>query len=320
MDIEMNTKFYLNQFLSKNFCWDSSAAVRTSKEKYNIAIDSEIQDGTTGWHLPSYAGIASHPKLKNISNEELQFILGTQLLEFVLKTTRFELQYVNNVCSRIGLGTCSFNFSEELKLHAIQIYTDEGYHAYFSEKIAQQIIRYYKIDSDLSCYLDNFFAKLTTFCSSEDNYVSELSYFALVIVSESMIVNDISNVMSNVVFDPIRQMLRNHMKDESMHCSYFLAIFEEIWAQLSPTSRLLFNKLLCDAMIILGRPRTDIYYFSLDALGFKSKEIATMISETYETKIWMKDRLKERMKILLNAMHRYDVSPPQQLSAEGQES
>ena len=76
------------------------------------------------------------------------------------KTTKFEIDYVNNVASNLGLEKYPLKLSRSLQLDAINIYTDEGYHAYFSQKIANQIREYYEVKDDLSKYVDVFFLKL----------------------------------------------------------------------------------------------------------------------------------------------------------------
>ena len=98
-----------------------------------------------------------------------------------------------------------------MKLDALKIYTDEGYHAYFSKKIADQIIEYYDIKDDLSPYINSFFKKIDCELNTEGANNGNLAMLACVIVSESMIVNDIAGEMKDIVYEPIRKMFKNHM-------------------------------------------------------------------------------------------------------------
>lgn len=300
----MKNNNQLNKYLTGRKDWDKTAKVRTCNETYSLNLSNTSFDADISWHLPSYSGILNHSELSIIGDLDKKFIMGTQLLEFVIKTTKFEIEYVNKCAAKLALGELGLSIPQELKLDALKIYTDEGYHAYFSQKIADQIIEYYSIEDDLTPYTDNFFNQIdaTLYDNSATN--NNLSILACVIVSESMIVNDIASEMKDIVYEPIKLMFKNHMIDEAFHGKYFLTLFSIIWDQLDDGQRIIFAHHLCEFITIFGKPRTDIYYYSLAKLGFKAEDISAMIAEIYDTDEWKIDRVKLKMGQILCALDR----------------
>ena len=222
----------LELYLKTKKDWDKKSSVRSSGESYDLNINKIDPKKDPDWHVSNYSGILQHEKLSSLTEEQKKFVMGTQLLEFVIKTTKFEIDYVNVVANNLALGKYYFKLPEVLKLDALKIYTDEGFHAHFSLQMSDQIKKYYKIDDDLSPYLDGFFEKLNNLGNRFDKNYKYLSLIAAVIVSESMIVQDISNEMKDVVYEPIRAMFKDHMIDEAFHANYFGTLFKIIWPQL----------------------------------------------------------------------------------------
>lgn len=300
----MRSNIDLNKYFLARKDWDTTAKVRTCGEAYDLNLSIASFNDDISWHLPSYSGILNHPSLRNISALDKKFIMGTQLLEFVIKTTKFEIEYVNKCTSKLALGEFNLSIPQALKLDALKIYTDEGYHAYFSQKIADQIIDYYSIEDDLTPYTNNFFNQVDGILYDRSSEKHNLAMLACVIVSESMIVNDIAGEMKDIVYEPIKLMFKNHMIDEAFHGKYFLTLFSVIWDQLDDSQRIIFANYICDFVTIFGKPRTDIYFYSLEKLGFEAENIKGMISEIYDTDEWRVDRVKLKMGQILSALDR----------------
>jgi hypothetical protein len=298
----MENNSNINKYLSTRKDWEINARVRNCDESYDLNLSNANFKDDICWHLPSYSNILNHHELQEISYLSKKFIMGTQLLEFVIKTTRFEIEYVNKVASKLALGDLNFNIPQVMKLDALKIYTDEGYHAYFSQKIADQIIEYYGVKDDLIPFTNNFFNNLDYILHRGSTSDKDLALLACVIVSESMIVSDIASEMKDVVYEPIRLMFKNHMIDEAFHGKYFLTLFNMIWQQLSDAERIIFADYICEFITIFGKPRTDIYKYSLKVLGFDDNKINSIINEMYDTKEWRIDRVKAKMSQILSAL------------------
>ena len=137
--------------------WDKFSSVRSSEETYNLNLDDISIQKNLSWHLPTYSTILQHNDLRSLSDEDKKFVMGAQLLEFVEKTSVLELEYINKVAINLALGKYNFEIPKLLQLDALKLYTDEGYHAYFSKKMSDEIKQYYKIEDDLTPFLKGFF-------------------------------------------------------------------------------------------------------------------------------------------------------------------
>ena len=275
--------------------WDKRSSVRTSNETYDLNFNELDSSDKSNWHISTYAGILQHENLKSLNDDQKKFVLGTQLLEFVSKTTIMEVDYVNKVANNIALGKYNFDIPNLLKLDALKIYTDEGYHAHFSQKMYDQIKEYYNIEDDLNIYTKDFFNKVDKIGSSHEKKYDHLSQLALVIVSELIIVQDMTDEMKGIVYEPIREMFKNHILDETYHANYFKTVFQIIWPQLSEKEKEIMGLNLLESIIILGEPRVSIYYYSLSRLGFTNDFISRCIKEIYETEEWKVNKIKKRM-------------------------
>ena len=89
--------------------WNSKSVVRNSKETYDLNFSDFKTNKTQTFHIPSYCTILNHQYLKNLSEENRNFIMGTQLLEFVEKTAILEVEYVNKVANNLALGKYNFD-------------------------------------------------------------------------------------------------------------------------------------------------------------------------------------------------------------------
>ena len=154
-------KTVVQDYNSKLKNWDDVASVRVSREQYNIedCLLSEGNDQLT-WSLEKFTPVFEHEYLLSLDPSAKQYVMALQLLEFVEKTTRLELEYVNAVATNISLNKYPFELPHQLILDAIKINTDEAYHAYFSEKVRYQIAAKYK-ENNLSRYVSIFFDKLS---------------------------------------------------------------------------------------------------------------------------------------------------------------
>lgn len=278
--------------------WDQLAGVRTHLETYELSLNSIKHEDKSAlsWHLPTYSGILEHNELRNLSKEKIEYIKGIQLLEFVLKQTIFEIECVNKVASKLAHNKYQFSLRSELKLDALKIYTDEGYHAYYTLKVAQQIASHYGLhENELKSYIDNYYQKIDKTINEYGSEYTDLCLLAFVIAGESQIVSDISEQMRGVVYEPIREMFRNHMKDEVFHAKFFTQVFNEIWPQLTDNQKECMGFAFCNSLSLLSLPRTDVYYYSLSKFGYSQQEITNFIDEIYNTEEWKSIRVRDRM-------------------------
>jgi hypothetical protein len=298
------------EYIKRSSKWDRDAGVRTDSQTYDLVLNEfgNNDEPVLSWHLPTYSGILEHPSLKNLSSEKVEYIKGIQLLEFVLKQTIFEIECVNKVTSKLAHDGYEFKLNKQLSLDALKIYTDEGYHAYYTEKVAQQIASHYKIDdSELKLNIKDYYNKITNLVEKFGSKHGDICLLAFVIAGENQIVSDISDQMRGVVHEPIREMFRNHMKDEVFHAHFFREVFKAVWPQLTQYDKERMGLTFCSSMEILGLPRTDVYYFSLSKFGYTPKDISKFIDDIYNTNEWKINRVRDRMTPTIELLRQNNV-------------
>jgi hypothetical protein len=299
-----------NRYSASSIAWDKKAGVRNNPEAYDLRLptDGDTAGTERSWHLPTYAGILKHPALRGLTDSQREYVKGTQLLEFVSKQTRFEVDYVNLAASKLAHGKYNFEMPEQLKLDALKIYTDEAYHAYYTQKIANQIRAHFKVgQGDIDEHVGDFYTKTESTFASVAVEHRPLAILAFVITGENQIVSDISEQMKGIVFEPVRAMFRDHMRDEVFHAQFFSKVFEHCWPQLTPPEKEAMGLSFGSALEVLAAPRTSIYYFSLGSLGYSQREIASFIKDTYETEEWRTTRVVDRMKPTLDMLQEHGV-------------
>tara|TARA_X000000368_G_C23000046_1_gene698544 strand:+ start:458 stop:1405 length:948 start_codon:yes stop_codon:yes gene_type:complete len=296
----------LKNYSKKLQNWDELASVRVGREQYDLSesLDNVASSNLT-WSLEKYTPIFSHKYLHSLTESQKQYVMAMQLLEFVEKTTRFELEYVNQVATNISLKKYPFDIPHQLILDAIKINTDEAYHAYFSEKIRFQIAEVYN-ESDLNAYVSIFFDKLEAELNKLSDDKRYLGVIATVVISETMIVQQIVDETKSLVFEPIRQMFQDHAKDEAYHCSYFITYFNIIWEQLSDSDKEIFGQCFHNLIWIFCKPRIDVFYYSLAQIGFSREEIDVVIRDTYSVE-YVDSLVKSKAKANLNLFRKADV-------------
>ena len=282
--------------------WDSSSAVRSSPNTYDLNASDNSQTSKS-WHVKGYSGILSLPEFSHLSDDDIDYVMGMQLLEFVTKQARFEIECVNKVCQAISLDTFPFSVPSKFKLDALKIYTDEGYHSFFTKKLADQILSHLNVtETDIKSVVDQHFEKIYSIGSSFDSSFSYLADLAVVFVAENQIVADISCEMSKLVHQPIVDMFKNHMLDETFHAKYFASLLPVLYDQMDEDQRFIFGANLCESMLILGVPRTDIYYIALQKFGFTQDAISSLIDQKYNNYEWNVVRLRDRMQPTLKLL------------------
>lgn len=287
--------------------WDKKSSVRSSDETYDLKLSDSYLNDDTGLQFSTFCPILNHEKLKFLDKRQRKYVTALQLLEFLIKTTKFEVDHVNRVANSLALGKYKFDIPKVLKRDALQMYTDEAYHAYFSQKINDQIMDYLNVKDDLMPYVVKFFDKVDNIKSKFDKKYDYLSDLSTVIIAETMICQDISDEMKGIVYEPIRIMFKEHLHDEFFHANLFKTIFKILWPQLSSEEKEIMGQNLLDAMNILAEPRTDIYFYSLSKIGFSYEIISKCVDDIYNNDEWKVEKAKKRMSHPLKLLDRCGV-------------
>ena len=122
--------------------------------------------------------------------------------------------------------------------------------------------------------------------------------------------------MKGVVYEPVRKMFGDHMKDEIFHSHFFSTLFRIIWPQLSLKEKEIMGLCLFEAIVIFGKPRTDIYYLALSKLGYDKKFIEVCINDVFGIEDVNVKRIKSKMSQLIKLFERSGVYENEKVKAK----
>lgn len=232
--------------------WDNKAAVRTRRDHYRLPDDLEQQLSIRDWFPPAFIPYVEHPLVHRAGRAVAQRLAANHLVYFLDYTTLLEHRVVNRSVETIVHGELAVPIPRQMKTAALQLYTDEGYHALFSNEVAEQIAALYGIEDRQPPRRINRLLAMIEATSPTDR---PLAWFLLGFVSETIIARELLAVTRHTLVCTVYRMLRNHLEDEARHSRYFSQVFQYLWSALDATQRDLAAGML---LRIIG------FYFELD--------------------------------------------------------
>jgi hypothetical protein len=179
----------------------------------------------------------AHPAVAALPRPRRDMLPLLHLYQFLLGTTHVETRVVNVVAERIANGRAGVELSAAMRMDAFKVYCDEGYHALYSLDLAEQIARATGVPVprwDYGGFVDRHAQAVRALLSGEP----VLAQLLQVVVFETLI----TAILNEAPADPdlagtVREVLRDHARDEGRHHRFFTAFFHELWTGLSPALR-----------------------------------------------------------------------------------
>ncbi|KJZ34779.1 diiron oxygenase [Pseudomonas fluorescens] len=222
--------------------WDNRAAVRTSKHTYLLPPEIEQQLQTRHWFPPAFLPYLNHPSVKAAGRAITHRLSANHLVYFLDYTTLLEHRIVNRSVETIvhdDLGVC---IPRRMKNAALQLYTDEGYHALVSNSLAEQIAAFYGMfDRPV---MPQRIIRLQALLERTPDRHKSLAWFLAGFVSETIIAKDLLDICRDALVDGVQEMLRDHLADEARHSRYFCEVFHYLWLHLNSAQRMFCASLL----------------------------------------------------------------------------
>jgi hypothetical protein len=222
--------------------WDNRAAVRTSKHTYLLPLEIEQQLQTRHWFPPAFLSYLNHPSVKAAGRAITHRLSANHLVYFLDYTTLLEHRIVNRSVETIvhdDLGVC---IPRRMKNAALQLYTDEGYHALVSNSLAEQIAAFYGMfDRPV---MPQRIIRLQALLERTPDRHKSLAWFLAGFVSETIIAKDLLDICRDALVDGVQEMLRDHLADEARHSRYFCEVFHYLWLHLNSAQRMFCASLL----------------------------------------------------------------------------
>lgn len=207
--------------------WNCEACVRTRPHKYEIPAGLTEFTVLEDWYPRSRLPFLLHPEFREKSQNLIQRLLAEHLIYFMEYTTTLEHRIVNRAVQTLVHQDLGFKIPARMKISALQLYTDEGYHALVSYELSTRVRSIYKISSngrdpqriiDLEALIENE-------TPSRRNILSILIAF----VSETIIAKELATLSKQALVPAVYEILRDHLDDEAKHSKLFSYIFLYIW-------------------------------------------------------------------------------------------
>jgi len=213
--------------------WYSSAGVRTGIRRVLLA---EQEEGKTFFpaRLVPYL---EHDEVRLLPPGRQRELTVRHLYQFLLTTTHLETRMVNRAAEMIALGQSGVDLPVPVRMDAFKVYCDEGYHALYSLDLADQIAAV----TGIAIQPCDYGGLVTDVADAGRRLMPgepRLARLLQVVVFETLI----TAVLNELPGDPsvvstIREMMRDHARDEGRHHRFFAAFLHELWVRLEPSLR-----------------------------------------------------------------------------------
>lgn len=256
--------------------WDNKATVRVGKNDYRLPDDLEQQLSIRDWFPPTFIPYIEHPLIDRAGRSIAQRLAANHLVYFLDYTTLLEHRVVNRAVETLVHGELTVPIPRQMKTAALQLYTDEGYHALFSNEVAEQIAALYDIrDRPPPRRIARLLAVIDITCPAD----RPLAWFLLGFVSETIIAKELLAITREGLVSTVYRMLRSHLEDEARHSRYFSEVFQYLWSALAPTQRDLAASMLQEIIGLYFEPDVPRLLGSLASVGFDEPSSQQIIAD-----------------------------------------
>jgi hypothetical protein len=174
----------------------------------------------------------AHEALAGATPEQRLELTVRHLYQFLLSTAHLETRIVNRAAERIANGRSGIEIGAAGRLDAFKVYCDEGYHALYSLDLAAQIAAGTGIPIPPWDY-GGFVTRLERTARRLLPDAPRLVPLLQVVVFETLITAVLNEIPADpTVLTVVRDLTRDHARDEGQHHRYFAGLFHQLWRQL----------------------------------------------------------------------------------------
>ncbi|UZE23513.1 diiron oxygenase [Pseudomonas sp. B21-056] len=256
--------------------WDNKAAVRIRKDDYRLPDDLERQLYSRDWFPSAFIPYIEHPLICEAGRSIAQRLAANHLVHFLDYTTLLEHRIVNRAVETIVHGELALPIPQPMKTAALQLYTDEGYHALFSNEVAEQVAALYGIsERPTPRRIQRLLGMIDTVAPAD----RPLAWFLLGFVSETIIAKELLAITRDTLVCTVYRMLRSHLEDEARHSRYFSEVFQYLWTALDVTQRDQAARLLLQIIGLYFEPDMPWLMRSLASVGFNEPSALQIVAD-----------------------------------------
>jgi len=226
--------------------WITTAAVRAKPSLTGFDLSGSAGEfHGVQWFVFGHADeLMSHPALRHLDMARRNRLYAARLVHFLDDMALTEHRIVNVAAQVIAENRLRAFVPEPLALDALKLYTDEGYHAYFTAHASRSIREVFKLETRDEP--NPKIAAIETLVAQVPVERRDLAWFMVGFIGETMITKAIVDVMRGTAHSAVQAMLLAHLEDEWVHAKYFAHLFERIWPRLDGDSQAFFGCLLPD--------------------------------------------------------------------------
>lgn len=224
--------------------WNNRAAVRATRHDYQLPDDLQRQLETRHWFPPAALAYLSHPAIQEAGRAVVHRLTANHLVHFLDYTTLLEHRIVNRAVETIAHGELPAFVPPRMKTAALELYTDEGFHALFSNRLAEQIAVVYGMTQRPA--MPWRITRLNALMARMPEQHRPLAWFLVGFVSETIIARELLEICRDSLVSTVHDMLRDHLSDEARHSRYFSEVFHYLWLTLNSRQRTFAARTLLD--------------------------------------------------------------------------
>ncbi|VVP93134.1 hypothetical protein PS925_01579 [Pseudomonas fluorescens] len=255
--------------------WDSRASVRSSTHDYQLPDDVQQQLQSRYWFPPAFLPYLAHPAIQAAGREVLHRLTANHLVHFLDYTTLLEHRIVNRAVEVIAHRELPIYVPLPMKHAALQLYTDEGYHALFSNRLAEQIAGLYGITGRPT--IPKRITRMNAMIARTPEKNRALAWFLLGFVSETIIARELLDICRDTLVSSVNDMLRDHLADEARHSRYFAEVFHYCWLSMNSRQRTFVSRTLLEIIGIFFEVDERWLQQSLRGAGIADSDVMEIV-------------------------------------------
>jgi hypothetical protein len=256
--------------------WNNNASVRTSQNAYLLPPGLERELETKDWFPPAFLPYLKHPLIEGAGESIHHRLSANHLVYFLDYTTALEHRIVNRAVETIIYGELDVTIPIRMKTAALQLYTDEGYHALFSNLVAEQVADLYGIKNRSTT--PRRIPRLKALVDKTRNKYKALAWFLIGFVSETIIAKELLDVTRDNLVSNVHEMLTDHLLDEARHSRYFCEVFNYLWLTMDSNQRAFAGKFLLGVIRVFFEADEQWLSESLRSVGLPTTSIVDILS------------------------------------------
>ena len=267
-------------YTSKFLAWERRSSVRAKPRRVLADLAEEERLGRV-FFPPELVAALEHPLLAGLGPDEVRRILIHRLHIYLEFTAELEQTVVNPMVQQISRRRSGFELPETMVEDAYKIYTDEAWHAQFSDDLQRQI---HKATGVGPCLPETprFLHRLHATEAAMDERSRALAAVFFTIVSETLISAVLSDIPRDKrVVGPVRELVADHAIDEGRHHAYFSQLLRSIWPQLNARERAAVGPVLPEFILAFLEPDVAATACMLAECGLEREQAKQVIWELY---------------------------------------